>query len=336
MNIAHLLPYSAVFPLKKHNGRYEWALRLANIQARNGHEVTIYAGPASMPADSLVRFTTLPVSRGATQANNAALFELAMQDGGHQILHSHFDSLHYEVADETDKPVVVTQHWFPTPKIAAAVALNTHRNVITVPVTKYMAAADRQLGIPATEVIYHGIDLTAFKPSGAARTDRLLFVGRIAPHKGVHEAVQAILAADAKLDIVGKINAKDQAYWDKILPSVDGKRVRYLGPKSQAEVAALMNEAKAMLFLPQSMEAFGQTIIEAQACGTPVILNDLGANSELVDDGVTGYLVQSEEEITAAIGNVSTLDAQTCRAFAEQFDLTAMVRSYDELYHSLL
>lgn len=336
MNIAHILPYSAVFPLKKHNGRYEWALRLANIQAKNGHDVTIYAGPASMPGDSPVRFRTLPASRGDKRADNLALFDLAMQNNGHQVLHSHFDSLHYEVADKTDKPLVVTQHWFPTDKIAAAVPLNTRHNVVAVPVTKYMAEADRELGIPAAQVIYHGIDLAVFPLSDAPRTDRLLFVGRIAPHKGVHAAVRAAIAANAALDIVGKINDKDRAYWDEILPFIDGEQIRYLGPKSQPEVAALMGQARAMLFLPKALEAFGQTIIEAQACGTPVILNNLGANHELVDDGATGFIVHGRADCSEAINKLSHLDRHACREFAERFDIRTMTRCYDELYQSLI
>lgn len=336
MNIAHVLPYAAKFPLQKHNGRYEWALRLANAQALAGHDVTIYAGPSSDTKGSTINYVTLPEALADPKSNNTALFESAFTFDEHQIFHSHLDSLHYELANKTDKPVVVTQHWFPTAEIAAVAPLNSRRNVVAVPVTHFMAKADREMGIPAADTIYHGIDLQVFPASYGPRTDRLLFVGRIAPHKGVAEVVQAVLTAGDELDIVGKINAKDQAYWDAILPYVDGVRIRYLGAKTQQEVAALMARAKAMIFLPSKLEAFGQTIIESQACGTPVILNNLGANSELVNQGVSGFVLNDGPSLSDTIKAISNLDPHDCRAFAEQFSLETMVQSYEALYRKLI
>lgn len=335
MNIAHLLPYSATFPLRKHNGRYDWVQRIARLQVQHGHTVTIYCGPGSTSPEPQLQFRSLSSSIGDKQANNLALLTLAFQTREHDIFHSHLDYLHYQSADQTDRPVVSTQHWFPTDKMAAAVPLNRSRNVLAVPVTHYMAVEDKRLGIPAAKVIYHGIDLRAFKLSDAERSDRLLFVGRIAPHKGVREAVQAAHQAGAKLDIVGKINDTDQAYWNGILPLVDGRQIRYLGPKDRNEVITLLSAAKAMLFLPQQLEAFGQTIIESQACGTPVILNGLGAASELVAVGSTGFIVSNASDFEEAIRSVSSLDPNACRAFAEEFDQQAMVAAYESLYESL-
>ncbi len=337
MNIAHVLPYGAAFPLRKHNGRYEWALRLAAAQAADGHDVTIYAGP-SVPTDhNSISFKSLVQTddRDKTTTNSRLMLQ-AFAASEHQLYHSHFDSLHFDLADQTARSVVATQHWFPTKDIAASVPRNTHHNVVTVPVTRYMASADKKLSIPTADYIYHGIDLELFKTSLEPRSDRLLFVGRIAPHKGVYEVVRAVQAAGATLDIVGKINPADQAYWETILPMVDGERIAYHGSQNQKQVAAFMARARGMVFFPQHEEAFGQTIIEAQACGTPVILNSVGANSELVQAGVTGVIADDPSTFQTALTIIDSLDPLNCRNFAERFDFATMVKRYYELYDTLV
>jgi glycosyltransferase involved in cell wall biosynthesis len=336
VNIAHLLPYAAQFPLRKHNGRYEWALRLARIQAQQGHIVTIYAGPSSHQDTPHLQWRSLTALSTDVIATNIALFKLAFTDQSHDIFHSHLDSLHYTLASETVKPVIFTQHWFPTPEIATIAKSDTVGKVLAVPVTKYMFDEDIHLGIRSAPVISHGIDLSLFKQRTVPRSNRLIFVGRVSPRKGVKEAVEIALATGSDLDLVGKINAKDSAYWDTILPSIDGEQIRYLGAKSREEVAILLAQAKAMLFLPQQPEAFGQTIIEAQACGTPVIVNNSGANNELLESGTTGYLVDESSEYRQAILDVSSLHANDCRRFAERFSQEKMVASYYQLYEQLI
>lgn len=336
INIAHLLPYSAAFPLKKHNGRYEWALRLAALQAAKGHKVTIYSAPESGNGPPAVHWRSHGKSFKDATTNNIANLKAAFQDQQHDIYHSHFDYLHYFVADTTTKPVVCTQHWFPDEDFARAARFNSSRNVTSVPPTAYMAEKLRELGMQAAKTIYHGIDLELFKPTDSAKSNRFIFVGRIAPHKGVGEAVQIAKAAHINLDIVGKVNQIDQPYWQTILPHVDGEKIRYLGPKNQKEVAALMASAKAMIFPAQIIESFGQTTIEAQACGTPVIIQDIGASGELVQPEKTGFLVTSQAEYLEAIQKIDRLNPDDCRSFAETFDQHTMAASYEELYMKLL
>lgn len=335
MNIAHILPYSARFPLTKHNGRYEWALRLAKRQSDDGHDVTIYCGPSGLEESPRLCFDTIDTSLDRSEKNNHSLFIRAFGNKQHDVYHSHFDDLHYSLAKSTKKPIVVTQHWFPTEKIAHAAA-SRPTNVHTVPVTRYMSQENQRLGIPSSELIYHGIDLKLFGNQPRTPGDRLLFVGRIAPHKGVKELVETIALTDESLDIVGKINDRDLAYWQSILPFVDDKKIRYLGGKSQLEVANLMSTTKAFVFLPAAPEAFGQTIIEAQACGTPVIVNDIGANRELLDDGVSGVLLKGDVSFTQALEKLQGIKTVECRRFAEKFDITVMTRQYESLYKSLI
>ena len=332
MNIAHLLPYGAQFPLKSHHGRYEWALRLAETQAQQGHTVTVYAGPRMSPdVTSGIRWVTIPEYAPNKDERNRKLLQQAFGDHTHQIYHSHFDFLHYAMAHATNQPIIVTQHWFPNEAIIAA-ASTRPKNVIAVPTTHYMKRTDEASGITCSDVIYHGIDLSLFAFSGAPRTDRLLFIGRIGPHKGVREAIELVRSNNQQLDIVGKIEKADEPYWQTLAPYVDGQRIRYLGPKLRAEVPGLFAQAKALLFLPQHIESFGQTIVESQACGTPVITNDIGANSELVNNGVTGWAVSNPAAYAEAFATVASLDPANCRQFAEQFDEATMVQAYEHLY----
>lgn len=336
MKIAHLVSYSVVYPLKKHNGRYEWVLRLARLQAEAGLQPVIYSNPASHIDIPGVEWRSIDGPRDSLDETNRTLWQRAFADTDIDIFHSHFDSLHYDVAHLSPKPIVFTQHWFPNQKVADAAIRSQSANVFAVPVTNYMAQSDEKLGIPAVAPIYHGIDLELFRLSDKPHSDRLLIAGRIAPHKGVKEAVDIALATGAPLDIIGKINDKDRAYWDSFADKVDGKMVRYHGPKTQPEVAEAMQRARAFLFSGQHIEAFGQTPIEAQACGTPVIAADIGANSELIVQGQTGFLAKTAEEFVTAIGQIDTIDSAACRRQAEKFEVHRMANEYTKLYKKLL
>lgn len=334
MNIAHLLPTSAVFPLQKHNGRYEWALRLARLQAKNGHTVTVYAGTGSVDDSSILWESSAFVSENKLE-RNSALIDRAFSNPSHDIFHSHFDSLHFLLAHHTKKPIVATQHWYPTVKIAADARMAKSNNVYTVPVTNLMKEADRSLGIPSTDRIYHGIDLSLFSLSLVV-SDRLLFVGRIHPGKGVKEAIEYATRADVGLDIVGKLNDSERHYWETIQGLIDGTQIRYLGQQSQQNLVKLYQSAKALIFPSQTKEAFGQVTIEAQACGTPVIISDVGASRELVLHHKTGFVCHTDAEFVEAIRSIELIQREACRAHATQFELGRMVNDYETLYHSLL
>lgn len=334
MHIAHLLPTSAVFPLKKHNGRYEWALRLARAQVAEGHTVTIYAGVGS--SDALpIQWESIPDSSNSKKDRNIALLTKAFLNTSHDIYHSHFDSLHYLLGDQTEKPIIVTQHWYPTAEIADAVHYNTKKNVFAVPLTDMMKKEDERLGIPATRRIYHGIDLSLFHPTGLW-SDRFLFIGRVHPSKGIAQAIHYAKVAGVPLDIIGKVNASEAVFWESLQPDIDGKNIRYLGQQPQAIVAETLAQAKALLFPSQHAEAFGQVTIEAQAAGTPVIISNIGASSELVIQGKTGFICNDDDDYIHAIKNIDSIDRRACRTHAEQFDFTTMVNSYDELYNSVI
>lgn len=334
MKIAHLLPFSATFPLKKHNGRYDWALSAAKWQAAHGHDVTIYAGPDSYDESPIMWRSVDQVSEDQT-ANNIALIKAAFSDQSFDVFHSHYDYLPHTLLDGTDKPLVTTQHWFPDEAIAEGLRQNIRPNAVVVPVTDLMRRTDAEYGIHHSDVIYHGVDLSLFSYQAKPTTDRLLFVGRLAPSKGVKEAIEYAAQAGCGLDIIGKLRPKEQAYWDEISPHIDGDRIAYHGSKSHEEVVEYMQNARAMIFPSQQPEAFGLVTIEAQACGTPVIISDVGASSELVVHGKTGFVAQTTEKFVQAISGVAVLNRADCRNNAERFDIETMNLAYIELYEGL-
>ncbi len=336
MNIAHLLPHTAHFPLKKHNGRYEWAIRLARHQANQGHTVTMYASPNSSDDVENIVWTSTIDNKSDKTRNNIALITKALQNHNHDIYHSHFDSLHYSLAHLTAKPIVCTQHWFPTGDIALAARSSSATNIYTIPVTRYMEQKDKQLDIKTQRMIYHGIDLSLFAPSLRPILDRFIFIGRITPTKGVWEAVQLAKETNIKLDIIGKVNDTDQAYWNTILPFIDGEQIRYFGPMPQEKLVSFLQNAKAFIFPNQHEEAFGQVIIEAEACGTPAIISNIGASVELVKHSETGFVCTSEKDFINAIKDIDTIDRDACRKFAKRFSNIRMFQQYDNLYLSLI
>ena len=333
MNIAHIVPHSVIFPLASHNGRYDWVRQLALLQVQQGHTVTIYSNPAS----TLEEIDSQGINGASNdkKQNNIETFRLAFSQN-HDVYHSHFDNLHYEVAYETKKPVIFTQHWWPTEQTISLATQYEPSNVWAVPPTQYMQSFDSTVGIHTKGHIYHGIDLSAFQTTSHEKNGRLLFVGRISPEKNLDIALAVAKKAGASLDIVGKIAPKNQAYWESLQLLIDGDRIRYLGQKNQAELVELYSSALGTLCPFEPTEAFGLVAIESQACGTPTIMKRGGSRGELIEENKTGFLCESEEEYVEAIHALTTLKADDCIRFAQKFDIHTMAQSYEQLYTELI
>ena len=332
MNIAHIIPSSVCYPLATHNGRYDWVYQLATRQAREGHTVTIYGGSDSFVEG--VHTVGLPTPSNDKRQNNTQLFRLAFSHD-HDVYHSHFDNLHYSVAHETTRPVVYTQHWWPTDETVQAAKDARSKNVWAVPPTKFMYEHDQTAGIQSRGHIYHGIDLDVFQPSTATASYRLLFVGRISPEKNLELAMISAKKAGASFDVIGKIAPKNATYWQSLQPLIDGTTIRYLGTKNHSELIDYYTAARGVLFPSDINEPFGLVAIEAQACGTPVIMQRGGSRGELIAEGTTGFLCSNEADYASAITSLSSLSPTDCIAFAHQFDIRDMTRRYDELYAAL-
>lgn len=333
MKIAHILPASVSFPLSSHNGRYEWVIQLAKLQIENGHIVTIYCNKSSR-IDG-INFAGINITTNDKQTDNLATFRLAFQNN-HDIYHSHFDNLHYNLANETTKQIVYTQHWWPSEDTVQLAKTLSPNNVWAVPPTSYMYEFDIQSHIQSKGFIHHGIDLSMFHATQTPKSGRLLFVSRISPGKNLDIAITIAQKTGIGLDIIGKITSKDKEYWDKLRPLIDGEHIKYLGSKNHKELINYYSSASALLFPSDISESFGLVAIESQACGTPVLMKKGGSRNELIKEKSTGFLCETVDNFINAVYASHKLKSEDCINFAKRFDINVMAERYEDLYRTLI
>ena len=174
-------------------------------------------------------------------------------------------------------------------------------------------------------------------PLQERKDDYLLWVGRMTPEKGPHRAIAAARAAGVPLVLAGVIQPGQQAFFDReVAPHIDGERVRFVGEVGGAAKRALFARARGLLMPIRWEEPFGMVMVEALACGTPVIAFPEGAARELVGDGQTGFLVEDERAMAEAIGRLPTIAARDCRAWvAAHCDVDVVAAAYERTYRSV-
>jgi len=246
------------------------------------------------------------------------------------LLHNHFDFLPLSYSGLIRTPVLTTIHGFSSDRILPAY----ERYNAT---THYVAIsdADRHPHLAYAATIYHGIPLEEFT-FRREPDDYLLFFGRIHPDKGAAAAIEVARRAGRRLLLAGIVH--DEAYFARaIAPRLDGDRVAFLGMADPARRDALLGGASALLHLIDFDEPFGLSMIEAMACGTPVIAYRRGAIPEVVDEGETGYIVGDIEEAVAAVPRAAALDRARIRRRAEErFSQGRMVEDYLRVYEAIL
>lgn len=183
--------------------------------------------------------------------------------------------------------------------------------------------------------IYNGIDLTHF-PFSDTFDDYLLFVGRLLPRKGVAEAIQVAQSLNTKLLIIGPRDG-DNTYWEAHIEPHLNDQIRYIGHVDREALFGYYQRAKALLMPIQWEEPFGLVMTEAMACGTPVIALRRGSVPEVVKDGTTGFVVDTVEEMVAAVSKLSSIDRSRCREHVQQnFSKETMIERYESAYYSII
>jgi glycosyltransferase involved in cell wall biosynthesis len=202
-----------------------------------------------------------------------------------------------------------------------------------------VAASEAQVvpGVPVARVIHHGIDASAF-PVGAGDGGYLVFLGKFTPEKGAHRALEAAYKAGQRLFLAGKVREPaERWYFERYVAPYLNDRLRFVGEVTPEEKRDLLAGARALLFPIRWNEPFGMVMLEALACGTPVLAFDEGAAGEVVEDGRTGFLCHNEAHMAEAIDRVDELDRQACRAAVEDhFSAERMVAEYLELFAQLV
>jgi glycosyltransferase involved in cell wall biosynthesis len=334
MKIAMLAPISWRTP-PRHYGPWELVTSLlTEALVARGVDVTLFATLDSLTAGTLAGVVPAPYSEDPSidakvweMRHLAYLFERA---GEYDLIHNQADFPAHAFSRLVDTPMVTTIHGFSSNRILPMYAPYQDRVHFVA-----ISAADRSPDLRYAATIHHGIPIGDF-PFDVAGSDDLLFFGRIHPHKGAKEAIAVARATGRRLHMAGIV--QDQGYHEReVAPAVDGDRVLYDGPVGGAERVRMLGAARALLHLISFDEPFGLSVIEAMACGTPVIATRRGSMPELIDHGATGFLVDNEAEAIEAVARIGEIDRAACRAaVAARFTVEHMADRYLALYRSIL
>jgi glycosyltransferase involved in cell wall biosynthesis len=334
LRIAVLAPLAWRTPPRHYGPWEQFASLLTEGLMKRGHDVTLFATADSVTTAKLHGTSHCGWSEDASIdpkvaecLHIASVFERA---GEFDIIHNSFDFLPLTYSGFVDTPVVTTIHGFSSPRIVPVY----ERYDAT---TSYVAIsdADRHPRLHYAATVHHGIDTASFGVDPAPG-EHLLYFGRIHPDKGTVHAIDAAQRAGRRLDIAGIIQ-DDEYFRNCVEPRIDDERVRYLGPIDSSLRSDVLGGAHALLHLIDFDEPFGYSVVEAMACGTPVIAYARGSMPEIIDDRRTGFLVSDIAGAVAAVDAAAGLDRTAIRARAiERFDVLRMIDDYVAVYRAIL
>ncbi|HET8736349.1 MAG TPA: glycosyltransferase family 4 protein [Pricia sp.] len=334
MKIAMLAPIAWRTPPKKYGPWEKVTSLLTEALVELDVDVTLFATGNSHTSAKLEWVCPLPYAedegRDAKVWESLHIAHLMQQAERFDIIHNQFDFLPLTFSRLIDTPMVTTIHGFSSEKI-----LPVYKKYN--PTTSYISIsdADRHPELKYLDTVYHGIDSNVFA-FRASKQNYLLFYGRIHPEKGAHTAIEIAKACGMPLKIAGLI--QDTSYFNRdIAPHITGGDITYLGNVGQEEGSALLGNAKALLHPIYFNEPFGLSVAESLMCGTPVIAFDRGSMRELLEDGKTGFLVNSVKEAVIAVSRLNAIDPFYCRAHAQKkFSIERMAKHYLDLYRQVL
>jgi glycosyltransferase involved in cell wall biosynthesis len=335
LRIAQVAPLYESVPPKLYGGTERVVSYLTEELVRMGHRVTLFASGDSRTAAELVavceRAVRLEHEPSAAVALHALLVETVFARAHvFDVIHCHIDSIHLPVARFCPVPVVTTLHG----RLDIAGLDRLYREFSELPL---VSISDVQRApIPWASwagTVHHGLPLELHRPHYDAGS-YLVFLGRISPEKRVDRAIAIARRARLPLKIAAKIDPADREYFSaEIEPLLKAPGIDYLGEIGEAAKTELLGGALALLFPIDWPEPFGLAMIEAMACGTPVVAFGGGAVPEVVDPGVTGFIVSSIDEAVACIERARRIDRRACRRqFERRFCAARMASEYCTIY----
>lgn len=343
LRIAMLAPPWIAVPPPGYGGVESVVSTLTEELVARGHRVTLFCAPGSRSSAEVVTMLDEhhpdEIERSLHEVDHVARVfeEVDMAPPGRcfDVVHDHCGFTALAMADRLETPLVHTMHGQFTPSTAAF--YERHRRKATL-----VGISRAQLGSSAApsnlrrvEAIPNPIDVRSW-PLQADKGDYLLWVGRMNPDKGPHRAIRAAREAGVPLVLAGVVQPGQHEFFEReIAPHLDGDRVRYVGEVGGAVKRSLFAGARALLVPIRWEEPFGMVMVEALACGTPVIAFPEGAARELVVDGETGFLVNDESAMAAAVQRTSEINSDACRDWViAHCDVGAVARAYERVYSS--
>ena len=341
MRIAQVAPLFESVPPRLYGGTERIVSYLTEELVRRGHDVTLFASGDSRTSARLV-----PIVDRATRLNGTShgvigaefTRELGMvfaRARDFDVIHCHVDYLAFPFDGLTPTPTVHTMHG----RLDLPHLVSMYRQFRTVPLVS-ISDAQREplepLGVRWAGTVYHGlpVDRYAFAPRDEGY---LAFLGRISPEKRADLAIEVAQRVGLPLKIAAKVDPADQEYFERVVePMLDDPLVEFLGEIGEQDKPAFLGGARALLFPIDWPEPFGLVMIEAMACGTPVIARPCGSVPEVVIDGRTGFLADTLVDLADAVKRVDELDRAECRRHVEtRFSVSRMAEEYERVYRRL-
>jgi glycosyltransferase involved in cell wall biosynthesis len=339
MRIAQIAPVIENVPPRKYGGTERMVYALTEELVKRGHKVTLFASGGSKTSARLfplfptaVREMNVEDLYGCNWARLLGAGLPYQYQDEFDIIHDHNEPLSVPIAHLSQTPVVMTLHGaFITQNQKLYEKLNR----------PYLVSISRAQIPPGSKVnhiatIHHGFAMDDYPFSDKAK-DYLLYVGRISPEKGVHNAIAVAKKVKKQLILAAKLDTKDIDYFkEKIEPELNDQ-ILWIGEVNEEQRNYLMSHALCFLHPIEWAEPFGLTLIEAMACGAPVIAVGKGSIPEIVQHGTTGFVVDSIEEMAQAIKHVDEINRRTCREYTLQyFNSERMTDEYEMVYKAIL
>jgi glycosyltransferase involved in cell wall biosynthesis len=340
MKIAQVAPLYESVPPTWYGGTERVVSYLTEELVRQGHQVTLFASGDSVTQARLVAACprALRLDQGCVDplAHHMVLLEQVFRQArAFDLLHFHIDYWHFPLSVRQPIPTVTTLHGrLDVPDLVPVFQLFPSMPMVSI--------SDAQRApLPCVHwlgTVYHGLpeDLYTFRETPGTY---LAFLGRIAPEKGVEQAMAIAQQAGMPLKIAAKVDRADRDYFREVVQPLlhQHSLVEYIGEVGGDTKDTFLGEAYALLFPIDWPEPFGLVMIEAMACGTPVIAYPRGSVPEVLEEGVTGWIVESLEEAVQAVGRVPALSRARCRqVFEARFSASRMAQDYLRIYHQCL
>ena len=337
MRIAQVCPLHFAVPPRDHGGTERVVGDLTSALVARGHEVTLYAAYGS---DTPARLRTMGpqvadlehLAPGLPAAREAAMLDaVAAEAAEYDVIHCHTEFMHAPVLRAHRARTLTTVHW----RLDQA---DRHAFFDAFPDLPVAAISEDQgrayTGEALTGVVHHGIDRDRYRPGPGG--GGVAFLGRMTDQKRPDAAIRIARAAGMGVRLAGTVDVGNPDYFDCEVAPLLGPDAEYGGPVGDAAKQALLGEATALLFPIDWPEPFGLVMIEAMACGTPVVARRRGSVPEVIEEGVTGFTFETEEEGADALWRAATLDRRVVREqFEARFTADRMAEGYEAIYRRL-
>lgn len=340
MKIAQIAPLAESVPPQLYGGTERIVSYLTEELVRQGHDVTLFASGDSRTAAKLVPITDMALRLNPTVADPIPYHMILLKEVRERAeefdaLHFHIDLLHLPMTQDFIRRSVTTLHGrLDLPDLPPFYRAFPDHTLVSI-------SDNQRLPMPPVNwgaTIHHGLPANLLPPFIGQREGYLAFLGRISPEKRPDRAIRIAARSGMPLRIAAKIDSVDRRYWEtEIAPLVDRyPNIHYIGEINETRKAEFLGQASALLFPIDWPEPFGLVMIEAMSCATPVIAFRCGSVPEVIDHGVSGFIVESEDEAVEAVARLRELDHAGVRAaFEARFTVERMAADYVRLYHEL-